>query len=645
MILNNFLLRRYLRVPHIQNPNNAIVMSLPGPLPSDSQFLACLKNPKEARRKDECKGGQFRSHSVFWQSETLSKWRREMNLPPRMSELQMWASRLHIFGDDMEEQKRISSANAIAAGLPVSTDIMPAEEQLMLLGLAQDNEQAALMISGKSERVAPQLYSAPDPSEDPEAQKAMENLATLALQIQNVIVNGNLGLNATRIVINQTREFFQHGIMPAPGLDPLDDFLLKKIGMILHCGYSNNMKIRHFNITDELFCAMRVHLMNETEVHTFCPADARIWNDNCQDVEFMNFTAISYENEMNVIKALRASIGGLLNAYPTSLDHDQEALQDAALGPIMREAVKFRIREKEMILSSLTFLDDHETAVINGSIPFQLLLKMKEREESDRREAAHRKFMEEVRARASIKHPISAVEVDLGDGRKSNLTLLEGDDVVATVKNFCVNQSVDLSNVPNLEKALRSRVVSPVPLLLMLGVVVPTGDRRILGIPEGTNSTLETHVFCAQNSISAISECDALYERVKQRLENLSFNRKILLVLPVEAPDSRKLRLIIREGEQHDLPQFVADFFEYYRMPQQSIPVVINEVLKRLPPAALQIPVGLGSKRKVVARFAESENITDVTEGFANFFEIDENTKLQIVRVARAGMAPGTFLV
>lgn len=81
---------RYLNVPSIQNENNAIVMSLPGPLPSDSQFLACLKNPKEARRKDECKGGQFRSHSVFWQSETLAKWRKEMNLPPRLGELQMW---------------------------------------------------------------------------------------------------------------------------------------------------------------------------------------------------------------------------------------------------------------------------------------------------------------------------------------------------------------------------------------------------------------------------------------------------------------------------------------------------------------------------------------------------------------------------
>ena len=161
------------------------------------------------------------------------------------------------------------------------TDVMSAEEQLMLLGMAQDNEEAALMVTGKSEKIIPQLYAAPDPSEDPEAQKAMEHLATLALQIQNVISSGNIGLNATQAVINKTKDFFQHGIMPTPGLDELDDFLLKKIGMILHCGYSNNMKIQYHNISEELFCAMRVHLMNETEVHTFCPADARIWNDNC----------------------------------------------------------------------------------------------------------------------------------------------------------------------------------------------------------------------------------------------------------------------------------------------------------------------------------------------------------------------------
>ena len=75
---------------------------------------------------------------------------------------------------------------------------------------------------------------------------------------------GNIMLNATRTVLNITQQFFQHGILPEAGLDDLDDFLLKKIGMVLHCGYSDHMKIVRGNITKELMCAMRVHLMNES---------------------------------------------------------------------------------------------------------------------------------------------------------------------------------------------------------------------------------------------------------------------------------------------------------------------------------------------------------------------------------------------
>lgn len=350
---------------------------------------------------------------------------------------------------------------------------------------------------------------------------------------------------------------------------------------------------------------------------------------------------------MNVVSAFRSSVGGLIASYPTSLEEDRASLhEDISLGPIMREAVRLKIREKELLHSALDFLDEHEQAVVNGSVPFQLALKMKEREASDRREEAHKAFVAEVRARAQLRVQVAQVEVDMGPGLpKLNLTLLEGEDMRTVVTAFCRNNSVDLSNVDALEKALRQRAISPAPLQLMLGVVVPTGDRRILGIPEGSNTTLETHVFCAKNNITKSDECDMLLQRVKQRTEDLTFVRRILLVLPIEAPDARKLKLVIREGEQHDLMQLVSDFFELYFMSQQSVPMVVNEVLKRLPPPAMEIPVGLGGKRKVVARFAAQENITAVTEGFVNYFEIDSSTKLQILKMARAGMAPGTYVV
>jgi hypothetical protein len=133
-------------------------------------------------------------------------------------------------------------------------------------------------------------------------------------------------------------------------------------------------------------------------------------------------------------------------------------------------------------------------------------------------------------------------------------------------------------------------------------------------------------------------------KRVTQRLET-PFVRKILLVVPIDAPDSRKLKLVLHEGEQHDVVQFVSDFFELYHMPMESVQMMANVVLQRLPAVATSVPVGLNSRRQVVARFSLGENITAVVEAFANFYELDDSAKVAIMKRARYGMAPGTFMV
>lgn len=154
---------------------------------------------------------------------------------------------------------------------------------------------------------------------------------------------------------------------------------------------------------------------------------------------------------------------------------------------------------------------------------------------------------------------------------------------------------------------------------------MPTGHRRILAVPEGTNATVETGVFCAKYNVTSTEECNRIQGRVDERLNPKTFLRRILVSLTVDAPDSRKLQLIVREGEQHDIRQLVADFLEYYKMlHDNALNVLTNEVFKRLPPAALQIPVGLSGQRQVQIRFSENENITAVVEGFSIFFEIPE---------------------
>ena len=52
----------------------------------------------------------------------------------------------------------------------------------------------------------------------------------LFILFNSVYASGNTILNATQAVMNRTRDFFLHGILPMAGLDELDDFLLKKIG-------------------------------------------------------------------------------------------------------------------------------------------------------------------------------------------------------------------------------------------------------------------------------------------------------------------------------------------------------------------------------------------------------------------------------
>lgn len=651
---------RYYTVPKVKNPNTEIKLKLPGTIPEGSKFHYCMKGSEKEKRGDECKGS-YKSESMFWKSKVLTEWRKLMNLPPRLQELRMWATRLHLYGGK-EEMDLLSNANMALAGLPLPVDQMPAEEQLMMLGVAKDNKEAALIVSGPNggEKAAPQLYSAPDPEEDPEARRGMENLATLALQAQSSIAGGNTVLNATQVVLNATKDFFQHGVLPMAGLDELDNFLLKKIGMLSHCGFENDMKITDDNITEELFCAMRVHLMNESEMGVFCPNDVFVWEENCLNVEFMNYTAISEHNEMQVIEALRNSANGLLSAYPNTVEEDLTLLRDVEdgtldIGPILHASYKFRFREKSILLNALEFLENYEEKVKNGTVSFQLELKRKEREEADIRSAAHKKFVQDIREQAAIIPELAYVEVDLGleNQPKANLTLQEGKDIKQTVIEFCRKYGVQQNYVATLESGLRKRVKSPPPLVLQLGVIIPaTGDRKILAIPEGKNATVETGVFCTQNEVSSsegsasdkFSEwCENLMKRVDERL-NTNFEREILLVVPIDAPDSRKLKLIIRQGEQHDLIQYVSDFFQLYNMPQDQVVMMANEVHKRLNPVHVQVPVSIGNQRQINARFSQSDNITNVVNAFTNFYEIEDEMKIAIFKRARSLMAPGTFV-
>lgn len=289
------------------------------------------------------------------------------------------------------------------------------------------------------------------------------------------------------------------------------------------------MKVTEGHITEELLCAMRVHLMNETEMHVFCPKDVRVWEENCHNVEFLNFTAISVGNELAMTKAFRNSLHRLLDSYSTTSTEDENILSQydvtqgestrknkednkgnkgnkdsdgnkgseegvGVLGPILTSVIRLRLREKNILLSALTFLDTHEKAIHNGTVPFQLELKAKERIDANKREEERIAFIQEIQKRVAIKVPLAVIEVNLGDSiPKVNLTLQEGQSLHDVVVQFCTLHNVGGNDVAVLESALGKRVQSPAPLSLLLGVILPSGDRRILGVPAGEQ--LDYHPF------------------------------------------------------------------------------------------------------------------------------------------------------
>lgn len=122
-----------------------------------------------------------------------------------------------------------------------------------------------MVVGDDAEEYTAQLYAAPDPEDDERAQDAMNDLAKNVLQLQRSVAAGQVD-NATLTVINKTKNFLQHGVMPWRGLDEIDQLLLRKLSVLKQCGNESMHRINSHNVSDELWCALRVHTVNQTDM-------------------------------------------------------------------------------------------------------------------------------------------------------------------------------------------------------------------------------------------------------------------------------------------------------------------------------------------------------------------------------------------
>ena len=179
--------------------------------------------------------------------------------------------------------------------------------------------------------------------------------------------------------------------------------------------------------------------------------------------------------------------------------------------------------------------------------------------------------------------------VDIDGSRSVNLTVMEREVAEHVVAAFIKNNSLPASSYDTLLNAVMDRGRPTPPLLLAMPIVTPDGFRRVLTVVEGQNATDEALRFCMMYNITE-QRMDNIVELAVQRLDK-RLRRRVLVTVPVNGLDGRKLQLQVREGEQHSLYNTVLDFCLAYGMEEGVVLNLANVVNRRLPNVLLEIPV------------------------------------------------------
>jgi len=124
------------------------------------------------------------------------------------------------------------------------------------------------------------------------------------------------------------------------------------------------------------------------------------------------------------------------------------------------------------------------------------------------------------------------------------------------------------------------------------------------------------------NNVSDVS-CTSVQQAVNASIAQ-RVKRRLLLTIPVRAPDGRELQLQLRDGEQHDIERSLALFAEGTKLDQAMITRSLGSLIEeRLPPAVLRMPVDMGpTKPNLQLRISQGDNVQDVVLTFCEVFGV-----------------------
>ena len=634
-------LLKYHVVDEEENEHNALRLHLPG------------------------SGRSWPGQPLYFQTDTLREWRVQQSLPPRTADLWRQGQNLHLWGDeeDVEEQKMLEAANNRMRQMGLDPDKVNPEEVLMLEGRVSNSADAALAIRGNNQiKESVQLYMPPDPEDDERAAEATTKLADYGAQLQrSALVNPDVNGSAIQKVMNQTRNFFLHGIKPHGGLDEVDLLLLRKMSLLDQCHgevrgegggdgpgqfvFTHEFRVTPQNVSDPLMCAVRIHVMNETELDVLCAAlsGPAAWEPTCEDQggDFQWDQPISPENELLAIGAVRQSLSALRNGYGSSDEDDQAMELLTTIPPLTRAAVQLRVREKSLLDNAMKSMDDREENL--GNLTFQLVTRMEQQLKFSQAKDDHVAYAKKLQEDFFARRTVINMPVKLGGGRSANLTVYEGEDLAARVKEFAAANKLAKKGAQMLEKMARGRIKpKTTPALLLNDAVITNGTRQLLMVPApavnvSANVTQSALEFCMIHGVVEEDWPEII------RIANISFTqrmkRKSMVNFPVGVPDGRSVVLDIRRGEQHDIKQTVRDFVAAHHLGDATLTNgLIDIVEQRLPKAVMRMEVPVGGKRTLELRICEGDNVKEEITLFLQVYRVPMENLERLTHAALANM-------
>ena len=643
-----------------RNPHNKIIVKLPG-----------------------SRGIEVEDIFFEW---TSMEWRRTMKLPPKQSDLWRIANKLQLFGEewDEDEQKAISQANAqLIRSLPLPVDQVSAEEQLMLLGKASTAEEAALILSGgrqPSQQEVGQLYTAPDPEEDERAARAIEEMADAMQQLQDAVAAGPTDPSILK-VINQSKAFFERGVQPTRGLDEVDKLLMRKNTLMQNCGNRTDHWASRDGVSKQMLCAVRIHLLNESDLDVVCPAQAgAFWTDEdkrCEGGGFNWTRPISSENENRTLTAIKETLELLLKSFPSSAEEDRALLEEGEskdFGPIRRAAILVRARERRILEGSINGLDTRLASL--GNLSYQIT----EVREAEARRLAEierrRRFKEDALREFLAREVVVEVEVRLsddddeenegdedvetinldGDGDDSSggdgsgddeqvdaapstatFTVREGDNLELSARDFVKAHGLDYSRVEGIVREARRNIQTGPPtrqIIFIHPVILANGSRVLLRLRQQDNGTQEVLKFCAVHNMTD-RYCDWMRSELAPYVER-HFQEGVIATAVLNAPDGRQLQAFLREGEQHDLEAWAADFATAARMPSSVVPSLAMMLERKLQPVIFEQAISGEGRIGIKLKLRRGENSEKVVSAFGHKRGVDPGAQAQILAALKS---------